>query len=204
MSSTGQPSLAGELEHAGKALECRLAAADRVLGIAHEMTENAARRIAQEDAVPEDMQQRRDAYAPEEQLLLRDVFDVENLPHGVVRKAQEFECIGGMRFTHLIGHDTLDAVAAQHDLRDHCGIEFYPECLWLQEGQTAEPVPAAGLAPDGEPDQVLRFAQFPARTAPLPSQRKRDTRLRPRTRAAPGTRRSSGSSRRKKCRLSGR
>ena len=58
----------------------------RLPGVGHEMPQHLAHRMIDEEAVPIDMQQRRNPHPAEEQLLLREAADVMQLFHHRLRQ----------------------------------------------------------------------------------------------------------------------
>ena len=64
----------------------RFALVQRLPGVGHEMPQHLAHRMIDEEAVPIDMQQRRNPHPAEEQLLLREAADVMQLFHHRLRQ----------------------------------------------------------------------------------------------------------------------
>lgn len=160
-----------QFDHPRKLVERRLAGAQGLFAILHEMPQRGAHGVVDEQAVPVNMQQRRDAHAAEEKLLFREVPDVEQFADQGVGMPQQLQRGGGVRFADDAGDRLLDRLMILENAQCGEGVEPDPHIALIafQKRQPLETMPAAGLAPDGKADDVLRLFELAGDALAVPA-----------------------------------
>ena len=164
----GEVELRGEIAHPGKVRKCLLALAQCKRVVGNEPAQNFTDRLDHEHGIPVDVDERRDAHAAEEESLPRKPLNVEAKNHvfGVLQKLLGFRKI---RLSEIFFNGVVCAASVFKNFHCRKSIEFDPHWRAIEKCQSPEPVPAAGLAPDGDADHICGPLQVSSQSFELPS-----------------------------------
>jgi len=165
-----------QFQHAREQPERHLAGPQRAFGILDEMPENPPHGRVDEQAIPIDVKQGRDADASEEQLPAREFLDVIQLAHGGLGMAQQLQ---GRRRTPVTGDlrdHLLDRGPVPEDADRGNRVESQPDVATVifQKCQSPECVPPARLAPHRNPGQVFHAGEFARHPLAIPANERRE------------------------------
>lgn len=173
MKDLGQADLARKREHAIEERKSSLPGPNGLFGITNEVQEKLANGLINENRVPINVKKRRNAHTPEEEFFARKLLHIEDLMNDHIREPEKFHRGGGIAAAEKGRHRLVDAGTILENSQRDGRIQIDPNGAGLQEGKSAEGMPAAGLTPDGHSDHASRAREFTSMALAIPPNERR-------------------------------